>query len=61
MMQWIMNTADKTHPLVLARSGYDVWLPNNRGTQFSLGHVSLDAKKDKEYWSWTWEEMGTQD
>ena len=61
MMQWIFNTNDKTHAFVLARSGYDVWMPNNRGTQFSLGHVSLDAKKDREYWYWSWEEMGTKD
>lgn len=32
MMQWIMNTNDTTHAFVLARSGYDVWLGNNRGT-----------------------------
>lgn len=34
---------------------------NNRGTQYSLGHESLNAKKDREYWFFTWEEMGTKD
>lgn len=61
MMQWVFNTNDTAQAFVLSRQGYDVWMPNNRGTQFSLGHVSLDAKKDAEYWHWSWEEMGTYD
>lgn len=61
MMQWVFNTNSTAHAYVLARAGYDVWMTNNRGTVYSLGHVKLDAKKDREYWSFTWEQMGTED
>jgi len=61
MMQWVFNTNDTAQAWVLARRGYDVWMGNNRGTLFSLGHVSLDHKKDRKYWDWSWEEMGTHD
>ncbi|XP_044761997.1 lipase 3-like isoform X2 [Coccinella septempunctata] len=45
----------------LADQGYDVWLPNNRGTTFS-SHVSLDPTKDKEkYWNFSWHEIGFYD
>lgn len=61
MMQWVMNAHDITHAFVLARNGYDVWLGNNRGTRFSQGHKTLNAQKDREYWYFSWEEMGTHD
>lgn len=50
MMQWVFNTNDTTHAYVLARSGYDVWMGNNRGTRFGKSHVTLDPKKDKAFW-----------
>lgn len=46
--------------MVLAKAGYDVWLGNNRGTRFSDKHVSL-KNTDKNFWNFTWEEMGTKD
>ena len=61
MMQWVMATPETTHAFLLARAGYDVWMGNNRGTRFSLGHVKLNAKKNPAYWSFSWEEMGTKD
>lgn len=61
MIQWVINTQDKTHAFVLSRKGYDVWMPNNRGTHYSLAHQTLDHKKDIEYWHWSWEEMGIYD
>ena len=33
---------------------------NNRGTRFSNTHTSLN-KKDKAYWQFDWEDMGTKD
>jgi pimeloyl-ACP methyl ester carboxylesterase len=33
---------------------------NNRGTRWGLRHVKLNVK-DKAFWSFTWEEMGTKD
>lgn len=36
----------------LADEGFDVWMPNNRGTTFSRKHVTLNSKKDqKKYWN----------
>lgn len=61
MMQWVLNTPETSPALVLARQGYDVWMGNNRGTYYSLGHVSYDHNKDREYWQFSWEEMGKYD
>ena len=61
MMQWVFNTNDTAQAFVLSRAGYDVWMPNNRGTRYSLGHVTLDAKRDSAYWHWSWEQMGIYD
>lgn len=47
-------------PLQLADRGYDVWMSNNRGTEYSLGHKTLTTD-DKEYWEWSWAEMGLYD
>jgi len=45
----------------LARAGYDVWLGNQRGTKYSMGHKSLNPKKDKAYWEFSFTEMGDYD
>ena len=41
--------------------GYDIWLGNNRGTEYSQQHKTLSAVDDSEYWNWTWSEMGLYD
>jgi len=61
MMQWVMAKPEDAPAFVLARAGYDVWMGNNRGTTHSYGHVKFDHKKDREYWHFTWEQMGTYD
>ena len=47
----------------LMRSGYDVWLGNSRGNQYSRDHISLDPmdQKDAKYWQFTFYEMGKYD
>jgi lysosomal acid lipase/cholesteryl ester hydrolase len=46
--------------LLLVDAGYDVWIGNNRGTQYSWGHKTLKAS-DPLYWDWTWAQMGLYD
>ena len=39
-----------------------MWIGSNRGTEYSQGHTTLDAAVDeKEYWDFTWAEMGLYD
>jgi len=58
---WIMNTAEKSPAFKYADAGYDVWVGNNRGNKYSTGHVTLDPKKDKEYWEFSFDEFGDHD
>jgi len=57
---WIMNYPNKSVAFRLVEAGYDVWLGNQRGTKYSIGHQFLDTKS-KEYWSFSWSEMGDYD
>ena len=34
---------------------------NNRGTEYSWGHKTLDSTKDNEYWNFHWGHMGLYD
>ena len=47
-------------PLMLADAGYDVWLGNNRGTEYSQKHTNLTVD-DEKFWEWSWAEMGRYD
>ena len=60
MMQWVYQKPEVAPAFVLARAGYDVWLGNNRGNRFSQKHETLDPA-NKEFWQFTWEELGTKD
>lgn len=60
MMEYVFNDPEVAPAFVLARAGYDVWLGNNRGNRWSEGHKTL-SKEQKEYWDFSWEEMGTKD
>ena len=51
MMQWVVNDADKANAFILSRAGYDVWMGNNRGSRYSMGHLSL-TPADEKYWSY---------
>ena len=40
---WIDNYGeDKSFHLMLVDAGYDVWIGNNRGTEYSWGHEDFD-------------------
>ncbi|KAL4352503.1 hypothetical protein GQ457_06G040850 [Hibiscus cannabinus] len=57
---WLMNSPEQNLPMILADNGFDVWIANTRGTQFSRKHVSLDPARP-EYWDWSWDELVTYD
>lgn len=49
-------------PFQLADLGYDVWMGNNRGTDYSQQHKTLSATDDADkYWQFSWAEMGRYD
>ena len=58
---FIVNEESKAPAFVLANAEYDVWLGNSRGNKHSRRHVSLNPDKDKQFWMFTFEEMGNLD
>ena len=60
MMQWVWNNDQDAIAFILARAGYDVWMGNNRGSRFGMGHTSLN-RHSKAFWEFYEEEMGTID
>ena len=59
-VDWVINDADKSPPFILVDRGFDVWLGNNRGTDYSLGHNSKSYKYST-YWDFSQEELGLYD
>lgn len=45
----------------LAKLGYDVWLGNNRGNRYSRRHIYLDPDNDREFWDFSFHELGYYD
>jgi pimeloyl-ACP methyl ester carboxylesterase len=59
-VQWVINSADRSPAFDTVNAGYDVWLGNNRGSRYSTMHMTLDPA-NKEFWDWSFEEMGLYD
>ena len=57
---WIMHHGNRAPAFQLVREGYDVWLGNQRGTTYSIGHTTLDTES-RSYWSFSFTEMGEYD
>lgn len=58
---WLNQFYSIPFHLLLADEGYDVWIGNNRGTEYSWDHETLSSKDDNEYWMFTWADMGLYD
>ena len=59
---WVDSyTTGKPMPLILADKGYDVWMGNNRGTEYSRGNTNGLSIDKSEYWTWSAVEMGLYD
>jgi len=56
-INWLDNGNEIAPAFLLARAGHDVWMGNNRGNFYSMGHTSLSNKK-KEYWQHDFEDFG---
>ena len=59
-MGWLEGTEENL-PGGLAERGYDVWIGNNRGAQYSNKNRRDGEWSDKERWNWSWAEMGIYD
>ncbi|ODN01617.1 Lipase 3 [Orchesella cincta] len=58
---WVVNTPNEDAlGFYLADSGYDVWLVNQRGNEYSTRHVSLTTS-DSKFWDHSVHEMGVYD
>jgi len=63
--EWVVNSPNGAPAFILATQGYDVWMGNNRGSQYSLKHKTLNSSYGSAdanlYWSFSFEEMGLYD
>ncbi|XP_029680407.1 lipase 3-like [Formica exsecta] len=57
---WVFAKPEKSLGFILSDEGYDVWLGNARGTLYSHEHSNSSIKK-KNYWSFSWHEIGIYD
>ena len=57
-----MGETDLPLPIRLYNEGYDVWLGNMRGTQYSRKHETLDSSDvNSDYWKFSLAEKGMLD
>uniref|UniRef100_A0A1B0DK89 AB hydrolase-1 domain-containing protein n=1 Tax=Phlebotomus papatasi TaxID=29031 RepID=A0A1B0DK89_PHLPP len=59
-VDWIVAGPNRSLPYLLAEQGYDVWMGNARGNNYSRRHVSLKPKS-RDFWQFSWHEIGIYD
>lgn len=52
---------NRSLPYLLSDRNYDVWLVNSRGTLNSRRHRTLNPDTDRDFWLFTWHEVGVYD
>jgi len=58
---WLVNTPEKSLGIALWKKGYDVWLTNSRGNTYSRNHTKYTPFLNKEFWDYTFDDMGNND
>ncbi|CAD8125346.1 unnamed protein product [Paramecium sonneborni] len=60
---WLINNDKKmTLPYILAEQGYDVWLANNRGNKYSIGHTKFQSVNyNQKYWDCSFDDLAKYD
>ena len=57
---WIVNTPGESLGFLLADAGFDVWMPNSRGTTFSRNHTGFDPSNPT-FWDFSFSDMAEYD
>lgn len=57
---FILSGKQRSLGCMLHEKGYDVWLPNARGTTYSKRHMHFDSSSES-FWNFTWHEIGYYD
>lgn len=57
---WLLN-GQYSLAFILADNGYDVWMNNSRGNRYSKNHVHLEPENDRQFWDYSFEDMGKYD
>ncbi|XP_069680598.1 gastric triacylglycerol lipase-like [Periplaneta americana] len=58
---WVYTGKDNALSYMLADQGYDVWLPNVRGNEYSTMHTPQRDPRTKEFWNFSLDEGGVYD
>ncbi|XP_011189067.3 lipase 3 isoform X1 [Zeugodacus cucurbitae] len=57
---FLLSGRKRSLACILHEQGYDVWLPNARGTTYSKRHLYMDSSNSS-FWNFTWHEIGYYD
>ncbi|XP_029197906.2 lipase member K-like [Acropora millepora] len=57
---WVLGSSRESLGYILADNGFDVWLGNVRGNDYSMRHVKYKPSQSV-FWNWSWQEMADYD